>query len=410
MNTCRFCHTELYHTFVDLGTAPPCNKMITEDTFNKAEANYPLRAYVCSSCYLAQLPAHVPAEEIFDSEYTYFSGYSNDWLKHCEQYASDMTEMLHLDRHSKVMEVACNDGSLLQYFYQRGVQCLGIEPTANTAAECRKKGIETLGVFFGEKVAMGLAETYGQQDLIVGNNVLAHVPNINDFVRGLAIMLAPGGILTMEFPSLYNLVDRGLWDTIYHEHYSYLSLMAVCQIFAHHGLTVYHVRELPVHGGSLRVYAYRSYNKHTVPVNRSVTAMLHMERVKGLRNLAYYTLFHERVKASKRNILDWFIQAKRLKKQIVGFGAPGKGNTLLNYCGIGPDMLDYVVDDSPHKQGKWLPGSRIEVRHPVEIARTKPDYVVIMPWNWKDEIAAKLTYIRQWGGLPVVLLPKVEVL
>ena len=405
-HTCRFCTTELTHTFVDLGTAPPCNKLIKDEEYDYAEKIYPLHVYVCHKCFLVQVPAVVDPDEIFDSEYAYFSGYSQSWLNHCRDYVDLMIDRFKFNQSSSVLEIASNDGSLLQYFKAKDVPCLGVEPTQNTALAAMQKGIRTIGVFFTEENAKMLRDAFGPQDLILGNNVLAHVPDINDFVRGMKYLLADGGVITMEFPVLSKLIKDNLWDTIYHEHYSYLSFTTVDHIFAEHGLRIFDVEELTTHGGSVRIYA--RHNEIMGERCQSVRDMLHSERLCGHERLTYYTSYAERVAQSKRDILEWFTYAKNCGKKIVGYGAPGKGNTLLNYCGIRTDFIDFVVDDSPHKQGLYLPGSRIPILPPDEIETYRPDYVVIMPWNWKDEIARKLRYIKNWNGKCVVLLPSVE--
>jgi len=405
-HNCRFCGTTLRQTFVDLGTAPPCNNFVKPDKYDEAESFYPLHSYVCHTCFLVQLPAYVPADEIFTSEYAYFSGFSQSWLNHCKSYVDMMVERFGFNQSSTVLEIASNDGSLLQYFKERQIPCLGVEPTQSTALAAMEKGIPTVGVFFTTQNAEILRSAYGPMDLILGNNVLAHVPDINDFVNGMKIMLAPAGVITVEFPSVQKLMKDRLWDTIYHEHYSYLSLTAVRNIFAFNGLKVFDVEHLPTHGGSLRVFACRGDNPR--PVDAAVFRTLDNEMAAGHYDLKEYAQFSETVRQSKRDILEWFTYAKNCEKRIVGYGAPGKGNTLLNYCGIRTDFIDFVVDDSPHKQGLYLPGSRIPILHPDEIRKNKPDYVIIMPWNWKHEIAKKLEYIKEWGGKCVVLLPEVQ--
>lgn len=406
---CRFCKAALTHTFADLGTAPPCNKIVTDANFNRAESTYPLHVYVCDVCHLVQLPAYVAREDVFDENYSYFSSFSQSWLRHAEGYVEKMVERFGFNEKSRVVELASNDGYLLQFFKQRGIPCLGIEPTANTAAAARAKGINTMEEFFGRETAGIIGFNFGKADLILGNNVLAHVPDINDFVAGIKHLLDPVGVVTMEFPSLLNLVKHNYFDTIYHEHFSYLSFTTVREIFYKHGLELFHVEELLTHGGSLRIYG-RHVSDHTKPVLPSVGAMISKELNAGHFDSAYYDDFASRVKESKRRILDWFIGAKRSGAKIAAFGAPGKGNTLLNYCGIRTDFLECTVDDSPHKQGNYLPGSRIPIYAPEALHSVRPDYVVILPWNLKQEISQKLNFIRQWGGQCVVLLPDVEVL
>jgi SAM-dependent methyltransferase len=407
-HTCRVCFTPLEHTFVDLGTAPLCQKHVTPARYNEAEKIYPQHVYVCEKCFLVQLPAYVEPEDIFDSEYGYFSGFSKAWLEHCKEYVEMMTSRFNLGKSSKVLEIASNDGSLLQYFQAKGIPCMGVEPTENTAMVARERDIPTVGVFFTRENADILLSAYGPQDIILGNNVLAHVPDINDFVSGMKRLLAPGGVITMEFPALHNLIKHGLWDTIYHEHFSYLSFTTVRNIFADYGLTIFDVEVLPTHGGSLRIFA--RHNNIMGELRPAVHEMLQYERLLGHGQLDYYTDFARRVCQSKRDILEWFTYTKNCDKTIAGFGAPGKGNTLLNYCGIRTDFMDFVVDDSPHKQGNFLPGSRIPILHPGELAARRPDYIVIMPWNWQEELAAKLAYTAAWGAKLVVLLPEVKVL
>ncbi|HET8691188.1 MAG TPA: class I SAM-dependent methyltransferase [Steroidobacteraceae bacterium] len=408
MRHCRFCNHVLTHTFVDLGTSPLCQKHVTPERFDEAEAVYPLHVYVCDRCFLVQLPAYVPREEIFDGDYAYFSSYSDSWLRHAERYVSMMIGRFGLGSGSQVVEIASNDGYLLQYFVKAGVPVLGVEPTANTAEAATRKGVPTLNEFFGTETATRLRISHGPADVILGNNVLAHVPDINDFVEGVRTLLAPDGVATFEFPQLMHLVGRGYWDTIYHEHYSYLSFTTVELIFAHHGLTLFDVEELPTHGGSIRVYA-RHAGSGAHAVKPSVAAMKEIEAAAGHYDLDYYRGFGERVKESKRAILELLIDIKRRGKTIAGYGAPGKGNTLLNYCGIGTDFLDYTVDRNPHKQGNFLPGSRIPICAPELIEETRPDYLFVLPWNLKDEIAVKMACILAWGGQFLVAMPEIGI-
>jgi SAM-dependent methyltransferase len=405
---CRFCSHALTHTFVDLGTSPLCQKHVTPERFDEAEAVYPLHVYVCDRCFLVQLPAYVPREEIFDGDYAYFSSYSDSWLRHAERYVSMMIGRFGLGSGSQVVEIASNDGYLLQYFVKAGVPVLGVEPTANTAEAATRKGVPTLNEFFGTETATRLRISHGPADVILGNNVLAHVPDINDFVEGVRTLLAPDGVATFEFPQLMHLVGRGYWDTIYHEHYSYLSFTTVELIFAHHGLTLFDVEELPTHGGSIRIYA-RHAGSGAHAVKPSVAAMKEIEAAAGHYDLDYYRGFGERVKESKRAILELLIDIKRRGKTIAGYGAPGKGNTLLNYCGIGTDFLDYTVDRNPHKQGNFLPGSRIPICAPELIEETRPDYLFVLPWNLKDEIAVKMACILAWGGQFLVAMPEIGI-
>ncbi|HEB88395.1 MAG TPA: class I SAM-dependent methyltransferase [Deltaproteobacteria bacterium] len=407
---CRFCGTRLEHTFVDLGMSPLCQKHLRASDLSKMEPFYPLHVWVCSECFLVQLEEFVPPEEIFgDGEYAYFSSYSSSWLDHARRYVERMRETFSIDARSFVVEIASNDGYLLQYFQARHTRVLGIEPASNTAAVARERGIETLVRFFGRDVAREVAAASGRADLIVANNVIAHVPDINDFVAGLAILLAGEGVLTLEFPHLQRLVEGNQFDTIYHEHFSYLSFGTIEQILARHGLVVFDVEELPTHGGSLRVYGRHAGNE-TRRIDRRVDDLRAREIAAGMRTLAYHSRFGERVQATKRKLLSFLISARNEGRTIVGYGAPGKGNTLLNYCGIRSDFLDYTVDRSPHKQGGFLPGTHIPIKHPDEIARTRPDYLLILPWNLKEEIMEQMAGIRDWNGRFVVPIPEVRVL
>ncbi|MCS7033939.1 MAG: class I SAM-dependent methyltransferase [Phycisphaerae bacterium] len=405
---CRFCSSLLRHTFVDLGASPLCQKHVTPRNFHRAEAIYPLHAYVCHACFLVQLPSTVPAEEIFDDEYAYFSSFSDTMLTHARRYVAEITHRLHLGPHSRVVEIASNDGYLLQYFVQAGIPCLGIEPTANTAAAAAEKGVPTLVKFFGRATAREVVESHGPADLVLGNNVLAHVPDINDFVGGIKLLLAPRGVVTMEFPQLLQLISRNYWDTIYHEHYSYLSFTTVEKIFAAHGMELFDVEEIDIHGGSLRIYA-RHAGDESHPVSPRVDAMKEKEALAGQQDIATYTGFGRKVQEHKRQILSWLIEQKRAGKQIAAYGAPGKGNTLLNYCGIRTDFIDYTVDRSPHKQGNFLPGTRIPILAPEKVDQTRPDFLLILVWNLKEEVMQQMKHIRSWGGKFVVFMPQVEV-
>lgn len=405
---CRACSAPLTHTFVDLGTAPLCQRHVTPERFSHAESTYPQHVYVCTECFLVQLPQYVAREEIFDSEYGYFSSFSDSWLKHAENYVAHVTPRFGLGKSSRVVEIASNDGYLLQYFKQRGIPCLGIEPTANTAAAAEAKGIPSLVRFFGVGTAHDVRREHGPANLILGNNVLAHVPDINDLVGGIKVLLADDGVVTMEFPVLSELIRNNYFDTIYHEHFSYLSFTTVRGLFAKHGLTLFDVDDLTTHGGSIRIYGRHTADS-SKPESPNVQRVLEREKKAGHYDLAYYDRFGEQVRESKRRILEFLIGAKRSGKKVVAYGAPGKGNTLLNYCGIRTDFIDYTVDRSPHKQGNFLPGSRIPILDPSEIAKTRPDFVFILPWNLKDEIMKQVAYIREWGGKFVVPLPTVQV-
>ncbi|KUG08944.1 SAM-dependent methyltransferase [Solirubrum puertoriconensis] len=405
---CRFCGEALHTTLVDLGTSPLCEDFVRPEDFNRAEAQYPLHARVCGSCFLVQVGDFLPADKIFRDEYCYFSSYSTTWLAHARRYTEQMVTRFGIGPEEFVVEVASNDGYLLQYFLERDIPVLGIEPAGNVADAARSKGINTLSKFFGRRTAQEVASTYGQADLLIGNNVLAHVPDINDFVGGLKIMLKPGGVLTMEFPHLLRLIEGRQFDTIYHEHFSYLSFYTVERIFAHHGLTLFDVEELPTHGGSLRIYA-RHATDDARPVEARVAELRQREIELGVNTLPFYTAFSEAVKETKRALLSFLIEVKRAGKTVVGYGAPGKGNTLLNYCGIRTDFLDYTVDANPHKHGLFLPGSRIPIYHPDRIRQTRPDFVLILPWNLRAEIMQQMADIRQWGGRFVVPIPMVAV-
>jgi 2-polyprenyl-3-methyl-5-hydroxy-6-metoxy-1,4-benzoquinol methylase len=372
------------------------------------ERFYPLHVYVCDNCFLVQLLEYVSPDKIF-SDYAYFSSYSDSWLKHARNYVDMVVARFGIDSKSQVMEIASIDGYLLQYFVQRGIPVLGVEPAANVAAVAERKGIPSLVKFFGAKTAGELVTEGKQADLLLGNNVLAHVPDINDFVAGLKVLLKSAGVITMEFPHLMRLMNENQFDTIYHEHFSYLSFTTVERIFLAHGLTVFDVEEILTHGGSLRIYA-RHYEDASKPVEDRVFDLRDREEKVGLTCLRSYFSFTEKVKETKRKLLEFLIQAKRQGSSIVGYGAPGKGNTLLNYCGIRTDFLDYVVDRSPHKQGKVLPGTHIPIHDPSRIKETKPDYVVILPWNIKAEVMEQNSYIGEWGGRFVVPIPEVTVL
>ncbi|MEM9593556.1 MAG: class I SAM-dependent methyltransferase [Acidobacteriota bacterium] len=411
---CRFCAHPLVHTFVDLGMSPLANSYRGPEERQSPETFYPLHTYVCSKCFLVQLPEVQSPEAIF-SDYAYFSSYSDSWLRHAEGYVESMVERFGFDGDSRVVEVASNDGYLLQYFHRRGVPVLGIEPAANVAEAAREKGIETLVEFFGTDLARrlrseGLGETGRGADLILGNNVLAHTPYLNDFVAGLAILLAEDGVVTLEFPHLVQLMAENQFDTIYHEHFSYFSFSAVTRVLEHHGLEVFDVDELPTHGGSLRVYARHPSRPGAEPVSASVADLLDRERDLGLLDLEAYRHFAEKVRATKRKLLQFLLTAKNEGKTVVGYGAPAKGNTLLNYCGVRTDLLDYTVDRSPHKQGHTLPGVGIPIHHPDRIRETRPDYVLILPWNLRHEIMEQMADVREWGGRFVVAIPEVTVL
>jgi 2-polyprenyl-3-methyl-5-hydroxy-6-metoxy-1,4-benzoquinol methylase len=404
---CRFCAAPLRTTFVDLGMSPLCQTHISADQLHEMEPFYPLHAYVCDACLLAQLQQFVAPQEIF-TEYAYFSSYSSSWVEHARRYTDLMVERFGFGPRSRVMEIASNDGYLLQHFAARGIPVLGIEPAANVAKVAVEKGIPTTVRFLGRLTAEQIAVESGKADLLLGNNVLAHVPDINDFVGGMKLLLAPGGVITMEFPHLQRLIEEGQFDTIYHEHFSYLSFVVVEKIFAHHGITLFDVEQIPTHGGSLRIYGRHAENA-ALPVGDRVVLLRQQETAAGMLTLDYYRGFGERVKRVKRDLLSFLIDARERGRKVVGYGAPGKGNTLLNYCGIRTDFLDFTVDANPYKQGKFTPGTRIPIQPPEAIREARPDYVLILPWNLKDEISAQATYVREWGGQFVVPIPKLTV-
>jgi len=406
-NKCRFCSSPLKTTFADLGMSPLSNSYLNSEDLDRMEPFYPLHAFVCENCYLVQLQEFQSPDKIF-SDYAYFSSYSETWLKHAQRFVVDVISKFGLDNTRQVVEVASNDGYLLQYFHERGFPVLGIEPAKNVAEEAINAGIPTTVKFFGVQTAEELALNGKKADLLIGNNVLAHVPDLNDFVKGLKILLKSDGIITMEFPHLMRLLEGNQFDTIYHEHFSYFSFTSAQKIFLNHGLKIFDVDELPTHGGSLRIYACHSEDQSKV-INESVKDLLEREEVDGFKNLKFYLTFNEKVKATKRSILAFMNKIKNEGKSIVGYGAPAKGNTLLNYCGIRKDYIDYTVDRSPHKQGYFLPGTHIPIYHPDKIKETQPDYVVILPWNLKDEIMEQMAHIRDWSGQFVILIPEVKV-
>lgn len=407
-HACRFCAEPLTHSFVDLGASPLANSYLEPDDLERPEPFYPLHARVCAACFLVQLPAVQTPDHIF-GDYAYFSSYSDSWLRHAERYAAMATARFALDGRSHVVEVASNDGYLLRYFRDRGVPVLGVEPAANCARVAEAAGIPTLVRFFGAETARALAAQGRQADLLIGNNVLAHVPDLNDFVAGIRLALRPGGVATLEFPHLARLIAETQFDTIYHEHYSYFSFTTVERVFAAHGLTLFDVEELPTHGGSLRIYA-RHAADDARPVEARVRALREREAAEGLGGLEPYLAFGERVREVKRALLDFLIEAKRAGRTVAAYGAPAKGNTLLNYGGIRGDFVDYTVDRSPHKQGRFLPGTRIPILAPERLRETRPDYVLLLPWNLREEIVAQHAYVREWGGQFVVPIPTVAVL
>jgi 2-polyprenyl-3-methyl-5-hydroxy-6-metoxy-1,4-benzoquinol methylase len=404
---CRFCGAPLTQSLADLGSTPLSNSYLKASDLERMEPTYPLHARVCGSCFLVQLESFESPEHIF-GDYAYFSSYSDSWLAHARDYAAMATRRFGLNAGSRVVEIASNDGYLLRWFRDGGIPVLGIEPAANVAKVAEANGIPSRVLFFGRATARLLADAGETADLTAANNVLAHVPDINDFVAGFAIVLKPQGVSTFEFPHLLKLMEHRQFDTIYHEHFSYLSLTTVNKIFAAHGLRVFDVEEVPTHGGSLRVFACRADAAHAE--TPAVAALLAREEAFGLTDLKRYAAFQEEVKAVKRDLLAFLIEAKRAGKRVAGYGAPAKGNTLLNYCGVRGDFLDFTVDRSPHKQDTWLPGTRIPVHAPEKIREEKPDYLLILPWNLRDEVMAQMAHIREWGGRFVVPIPEVTVL
>ena len=405
--SCRLCAAELRHTFADLGVTPLANAYLSEDDLARGEVFYPLHAYVCGECFLAQLPAVASPDEIF-LDYAYFSSYSDSWLEHARSYAEEAVERFGLDGASRVVEVASNDGYLLQYFREQGVDVLGVEPARNVAKAAVDRGIPTVVEFFGAELGQRLAAEGHGADLAVGNNVLAHVPDLHDFVEGLRALLKPGGVLTMEFPHVMRLIERTEFDTIYHEHFSYLSLIAVDRLFGEHELALFDVEELATHGGSLRIFAAAADS------GRDSSARLRELRAReeeaGLRRLETYAAFDSAVKAAKRDLLSFLIGAREEGKTVVAYGAAAKGNTLLNYCGIRADLVDYVVDRSPHKQGRYLPGTHLPIHAPERVVETRPDYLLILPWNLADEITEQMGQVKDWGCRFVIPIPRVSVL
>ena len=407
MAGCLFCAAPLRHTVVDLGMSPLCESYLAADQLNQMEPFYPLHVYVCDSCFLVQVQQYVSPQEIF-TEYAYFSSYSDSWLAHAKRYVDMITDRLGLTPASRVIELGSNDGYLLQYFVARGIPVLGIEPAKNVATAAIARGVPTITKLFGRQTARELVAAGRQADLLCGANVLAQVPDVNDFVGGMKLLLKPGGVATIEFPHLMRLMEENQFDTIYHEHFSYFSFTTAERIFAAHGLTLFDVEELPTHGGSLRIYARHGEDANR-PVGDRVWQLRAREETAGFNRLDRYTSFTEQVHETKRRLLEFLIGARRKGKRIAGYGAPGKGNTLLNYCGIRTDFVEYTVDRNPYKQGKFLPGTHIPIHAPDMIGTTRPDYVLILPWNLKDEIMEQLSYIRGWGGQFLVPIPDVKV-
>ena len=405
---CRFCRTPLKQSFCDLGMSPLSNANLRLEQLNDMEPFYPLHAYVCEACLLVQLDTFESPQNLFNDHYAYFSSYSDSWLAHAKAYVEDMTTRFKLGPANQVVEIASNDGYLLQFFVQNKIPALGVEPAGNVANAAREKGVTTLEKFFGVATATQLLKEGKAADLLLGNNVLAHVPDLNDFVAGLKILLKPNGVITMEVPHLLRLMQNNQFDTIYHEHFSYFSFLTAEKIFSAHGLTLFDVEELGTHGGSLRIFGRHSADTSR-PVMDRIGTMKEQEAAAGLDTPTGYTQFDQQVRETKRRLLEFLIESKQAGKTIVGYGAPAKGNTLLNYCGVRTDFINFTVDRSPHKQGAYLPGTHIPIFHPDKIAETKPDYILILPWNIKDEIMEQLAYVREWGAKFVLPIPQVEV-
>jgi SAM-dependent methyltransferase len=405
--TCRLCAAPLEQAFADLGMSPLANSYLAPDQANAMEPFYPLRAFVCSRCFLVQLEQFETPEHIF-SDYAYFSSYSTSWLEHSRRYVEQVVDRFGIDEDSQVVELASNDGYLLQYFRERQIPVLGIEPAGNVAKVALQKGIPTLVEFFGRDTARSLAEE-SSADLLVGNNVLAHVPDLNDFVGGMKILLKPGGVITMEFPHLMHLIDNHQFDTIYHEHFSYFSLVTAQRVFESHGLRLFDVEELPTHGGSLRIYGAHQ-DDDGKPESERLTELAQRERGAGFEEIDTYRRYAQAVEEEKRDILAFLIDLKRQDLSIAGYGAPAKGNTLLNYCGIGTDFIDYTVDINPAKQGHLLPGSHIPIHAPEKLSETRPDVVLILPWNLRQEIVEQYSHVRDWGGRFAARAPQMRLL
>lgn len=405
---CRFCTSPLTHVFIDLFNSPPSNSFLTKEQLNEPEIFYPLKVFICDKCFLVQVDEYKKSSAIFSSDYVYFSSFSTSWLAHAKAYTKKMIGRFGLNENSKIVEIASNDGYLLQYFKEQNIPVLGIEPTTNTAEAAKQKGIETIVDFFGVNLAKDMASKNRKADLLLGNNVLAHVPDIIDFVSGMKILLGENGIITMEFPHLMQLVDNNQFDTIYHEHFSYLSMHTVKQVFEAQGLKLFDVEEIPTHGGSLRIYATHAENSEQ-QVSGNVNILLNKEYSRGINTLQYYKNFQQRTLELKLDIADFLIDKKRQNKKVAAYGAAAKGNTFLNYCGIKSDLIDFVVDASHHKQNKFLPGSHIPVVHEEKLKKNQPDYVIILPWNLKEEITEQLSYIRDWNGKFIVAIPELEI-
>lgn len=405
---CRFCQTELKDVFVDLFNSPASNSFLTAEQLNEPEVFFPLKIYTCHQCFLVQVDEYKKSDTIFDSSYVYFSSYSTTWLQHAKRYVEKMIGRFGFNSGSQVVEIASNDGYLLQYFVEKNVPVLGIEPTSNTAEVAKTKGVESVVDFFGVRLAKELSAKNIKADLLLGNNVLAHVPDIVDFTRGLKILLNDKGVVTMEFPHLVQLMENNQFDTIYHEHFSYLSFTTVTEIFKAADLVMFDVEEIPTHGGSLRIYAKHAEDD-TKEISANVGSLLAKEKTKGITDIRHYLGFQQAAMKIKVDFLDFLVQQKKGGKRVAAYGAAAKGNTLLNYCGVKSDLIEFVVDANPHKQDKFLPGSHIPVVKESYLKENKPDYVIIFPWNIKDEVMAQLSYIREWGGKFVIAIPGLHI-
>jgi SAM-dependent methyltransferase len=406
---CRFCNNKLSHEFIDLGFSPPSNSFLKAEQLNEPEIFYPLRIMVCENCFLVQIDEFAKHDEIFNGDYVYFSSFSKTWLDHAKAYTELMVEKFGFNETSQIIEVASNDGYLLQYFKIKGIPVLGIEPTANTAAAAKEKGIDSVIDFFGVRLAKKLANEGKMADLLLGNNVLAHVPDINDFVAGIKVILKAKGVITFEFPHLLQMIEKNQFDTIYHEHFSYLSFGTVKQIFEHHGLQMFDVEEINTHGGSLRIYAKHAED-NTRLISSNVKTLLEKEIAFGVTNLTVYKDYQAKSEKVKNDFLEFLIRVHKEGKTVAAYGAAAKGNTFLNFCGVRKDLINFVVDASPHKQGKYLPGIHIAVVNEQKIKEVKPDYIIILPWNLKEEVQSQLNYIREWNGLFVVAVPNLEII
>ena len=405
---CRHCSSEITFQLIDLGTAPPSNAYLTTQTINRPETWFPLNVVVCEKCWLVQVESSSRAADLFNEEYAYFSSFSEAWLQHCKDYVGRMIEMLGLNESSMVVEIASNDGYLLQFVQEQKIPCFGVEPTTSTARAARAKGIETIEEFFGVALAKRLVNEGKPADLVAANNVLAHVPDINDFVRGFTTLLKPNGVATFEFPHLMKMIEDRQFDTIYHEHYSYLSFSTVVDIFAVNGLSVFKVEQIPTHGGSLRIFAQRSDNGARKAEN-SVADLLRIESDKGMKSVSFYQGFEDEAERSKLALIDFLIASKEDSKKVAAYGAAAKGNTFLNYAGVKSDLISFVSDRNPAKQGKWMPGSHIPIVGEQQINDERPDFVLILPWNLQDEVSRQLSYIREWGAQFVVVQPNFRI-